>query len=469
MIRMTTGPPDWQHDTFTILADAALGRPPRAWRFQDGDGYRLRFLRRLASLAGLVDDATGGITPLALDWLAQSLLEQRAILTEAWAESAETAVRQAVLARVKSIPPNQKIGVAELTERRSLRLQQSLWQPLIWLRYVTWAASPTVFQRAPETGSAPAATAWETNELAISVTPPWDWRDLLDLERIAALQAVGPIRRYQLERDHWVLAASRGATPASALALLEKATAEPLPAEIWTWFDSPAPDVTLTPGVLVTFTRAEEMQKLLKRPAWRNRLAHRLSGQQAFVTLPQAPLIRNALQRRQMHVQGVVPEVKRPVPKSPRSTDRMHFLLAALVMQELAQELELPAPLDKAALKAMSDQLPLAQQRRLERAVKGQLEKLRERLPEPREVGAAQPTAGTAQTLEDAVTEGHSLQIVYQPPPPRPPITRTVVPLRLEKWGAHTYLVAHCLQRNDTRTFRVDRVITAGPLGRQHR
>jgi hypothetical protein len=494
---------DFQHDVFTLLADVALGRASLPWRDAAPNGFRKKLLRRLALEAGLIDRDGKTLTPLASDWLAQPALEQRHIFGEAWVAQHEAAVRQSAIEHLERWTGTEPFRVEKWLGRESAARQKAIWQPLVWLGYLQLEAkNPPTLKRVFVYSPPAEAIPWRIEGLEIVVHPPYAWEDLLALERMALLLEVGPPRsngaresgavvpkreallqspaslaprRYILRPAHWRRARAMGFTPASALTLLERNCAEPLPVEIWKWFSPPAPDVRLQPSALVTFTNAAELARLLKRPAWRKRLGQPLSAHHAVINPAHAPLVARALERAKLTTHNSVPAPTATVPRTAGNTDRMHFLLAARVMQALARELELPEPLDAPTLGALAARLPEAQQRRLERAIIRQLERIRERLPELRAAKLAvakgdqngnaaapiHPAPEVPAVLNAALSSGAVVQLHYQPPAPRPLITRAVIPLRLETWGAHTYLVAHCLYREADRTFRLDRIQTA--------
>ncbi len=477
------------HDIFTYLCDCALARAPRAWRWHNPDRYRLRALRQLAQAAGLVSmSAIHGTltpTPLAAHWLYQPPAEQLAVLAEAWAEQGDTANRRQCLRRMSEAGPDARLTPEQLTNRISSDKQQRLWQPLVWLGYLIAEpdeTSPTAFRVAMLPSLPTHFPDWEIEQATIVVPPPYHWPDLWDLEHLAQLIAIGPPRRYQLLPKHWGRAVARGFTAATAFSVLERGTGSPLPAPLREHFAPAIPEVVVQPGALFTFTQPEALQKLRQRFVWRRRFTYLLSPQHVWVSAPQAPLLIRALQQRGLTVQSevsatchdFVPDHDFGYPKSGQnrksltsnhSAEQMHLLLAAQVMQALAKDLDLPAPLDPPTLTALASRLPPTQQRRLERALRLQLEHLRRHLPEPRAPALSpHPTPEIQQMVMAAIEQGQAVQLHYQPPPPRPLITRPVVPLRLEPWGLHTYLLAYDLARNDVRTFRFDRILQAALL-----
>ncbi len=463
---MSQPPPSLLHDVFTHLCDCALHRPVRRWRWQNPDGYRLRFLRQLTSAAGLLDTAACP-TPLAHDWLHQPPTEQRAILADAWAHQADTVAREASLHWLTQLPPGTSVSFAQLSARRSADRQRRLWQPLVWLDYLTPASPPATIQILTLPDPPAAFPAWDITPTEIYVHPPYQWADLWDLEHIAALQDPGPPRRYALSPAHWQRARARGFSTATALTLLERASGEPLPVAVWEHFSPAAPAVTLQTTVLVTFSDATQLAQLTTQPAWARRLAHILSPRHVRVSPAQAPLIIRALNRHGLtvHAEPFPPSTAPGLATS--NTDLLHLLLAARVLQALARELDLPDPLDEATLTAIAHRLPASHQRRLDRSQQRQLAHIRQQLPEPRAVPPPpRPRPETTAIVHAAVVAGQALQLHYQPPAPRPLLTRPVAPLRLEAWGAHTYLLAECLHRGDLRTFRLDRIIHAEPLTR---
>lgn len=483
------------HDVFTYLCDCALARAPRAWRWHNPDRYRLRALRQLAQAAGLVSmSAIRGTlipTPLAAHWLYQSPDEQLAVLAEAWVEQADSANRRQCLRRANEAGPDARLTPEQLTNRLSRDKQQRLWQPLVWLGYLIPEpdeTQPTLFKVATLPTSSTHFPDWQIEQTTIVVPPPYYWPDLWDLEHLAQLVAIGPPRRYQLSSKQWGRAVARGLTAATAFSVLERGTGSPLPAPLRKHFAPAIPEVMVQPGALFTFTQPEALQKLRQRFVWRRRFTYLLSPQHVWVSGPQTPLFIRALQRRGLIVQSeasahcynFVPDpILSPVvgdkiggqnrkpPASSHSAEQMHLLLAAHVMQALAKDLDLPTPLDPPTLTALASRLPSAQQRRLERALRLQLEHLRRHLPEPRAPALSPhpaPDASVEQGISAAIEHGQALQLHYQPPPPRPLITRPVVPLRLEPWGLHTYLLAYDLTRHDVRTFRFDRIVQVASL-----
>lgn len=60
--------------------------------------------------------------------------------------------------------------------------------------------------------------------------------------------------------------------------------------------------------------------------------------------------------------------------------------------------------------------------------------------------------------LERAITHGHSVIITYRKPKEDTEVVREIDPYGLIHWRDRWYVVAHCHLRQDTRTFRVDRI-----------
>jgi hypothetical protein len=313
-------------------------------------------------------------------------------------------------------------------------------------------ASP-LLKRAAIPDQLEAAAPWQIEGTTIIVPPPYRWPDLWELERLATLVDIGPPRCYTI--NLLTIHASQ-----DFINLIEQATGEPIPIALWEAVSPPPPGVIAQPGVLLTFTAPETLAELLGRPSWRVRLANTLSPNRVWVPAPQAATLLRALRRRGLTIDGEPLPTPLPVPSAANTTP-LHLLLAARVMQGLARELDLPIPLDDATLAALAERLPASYQRRLERATQNQLDHIRQRLPDPRAISIAQPPLPVQEAILAAIADGRTLQLHYQPPPPRPLITRPVIPLRLETLGPHTYLVAHCLHRNTIRTFRLDRVVKA--------
>jgi hypothetical protein len=445
------------HDIFTYLCDRALNRPPRPWRWQIRDHHRLHFLRRLAHDAGLIDPATAGPGPLAADWLRQPPAGQLTILAEAWINQSDTASRQECFDRLLSLPSGGTITPANLTNRSSLARQRNLWLPLYWLGYLTSSAQSPVsplLKRVAIPDQPDPMVPWQIEGTTIIVPYPCQWSDLWELEQLAALVDIGPPRCYT-------------ANPASVRAsqdlinLLERTTGEPIPIALWETLSPSPPGVVAQAGVLLTFTDPAVLAELRGRNPWRGRFVNTLSPNRVWVSTAQAPLILRALRHRGLTVDGDLRPNHPLAAGSASNLTPLHLLLAAHVMQSLARDLNLPAPLDEATLSTLAAGLPASQQRRLERATQLQLVQIRQRLPEPRAVAGPQPSLTIQETILAAIANGHALQLHYQPPIPRPLITRPVIPLRLEPLGPHTYLIAHCLYRNASRTFRLDRIVKA--------
>lgn len=458
------------HDLFTLLCDSALERPPQPWRCQSPEPYRLRFLHHVAQAAGLLSPGAARVTPLALDWLRRPPASQLSILAEAWASQADRLVRQRCLEQVMDLSPGQNVSPEALTGRRSPRHARRLWQPLVWLGLLA-DEGPAGLRR--ETGpEIPAGYGpWRVGEARIEVEPPYEWVSLYSLEQIAVLEEIGPPRCYRLDGDHWRQAQERGYPAAAALHLLESQSDEAgLPPAVLTHFATPTA-IMVQPGVLLTFSDREQLSQLRKARAGHRRLKLILSPHHAWLPAAEEETVVKWLRRRGLSLQ------REPLAPAITATDSrpnrfnyelLHLVLSARVMQTLAEELALPAPLDPVTLAQWTGWLPASQQRRLEQLVAAQVEGIRRRLAEPAAVipGSLPPqsTAEVGETISKALAASQSLQLYYQPPPPRPLITRPVIPLRLESWGDHTYLIATCLHRRAPRTFRLDRIRHVAPL-----
>lgn len=451
------------HDTFTILCDAVLRRRPAFWRRADGHPYRHRFLHRLAVDAALLDGDQKRPTPLALDWLQLPFPDQHQLLADTWASARHAAVRRFSLEYLTALPAGTPLTIAELCTRHSPERQRRLWQPLVWLGFLQPdldAGELPRFHVAPFPQELPAIPPWQLHGTQVQVLEPYSYADLWALEQIAVLQDLGPPRTYLLHPQH---AARQGIPPAAALALLEQATGEALPPAVVRLF-APLPAVLARSGVLLTFADPADLAALSNRRSWRDRFDDILPPSQLFLPAAAARPALRALIRRGFAVDEHLHSAA-PPPRSGGSTgEKLRLLFSACVHQEIAGELELPPPYTPAELAALIAALPAGQQRRLQRLVARQVEAFRARLPEPATAPAGEAGSDLPGFLAEAIGTGRWLQLHYQPAPPRPLITRAVIPRSLESWGAHTYLLAYCLHRRALRTFRLDRIRQARPL-----
>jgi hypothetical protein len=478
-------------DTFTAFCDLALRRRPQAWRWGWAAPYRTRFLRQLVVGAGLFDPARHAPTPLWEEWLAQTPAAQRATLAQAWVAQGDPPVREAIWLACQAQAAGSLAPLADFTGRVAAERQQKLWLPLAWLEYVEplpdWDA-PTHLRFLPPLPTPGHAALWQVDEGGVWVPMPYDWAAVWGLEQIAHWEQMPTpttTRRYIFRPAQWQRAVAAGWTAAHASTLLEQHSAAPLPAGVLARFAPAVPDFTARAGVLLTFPQGAALDDLCQRPGLKKRLLERLSPQHVWVSAAQAPLFVRAFHRHGLFgiTSGLLPASTSPHSgngtreraNSVAPLDLLHLLLAAEVMQTLARDLDLPTPFSQSTLQELRQRLTPAFQRRLERAARLQLERLRQRLPDfrallPNAIPTPQPGPDVAKVLRTAIQTGRAVQLHYQPPPPRPLITRTVIPLRVEPWGPHTYLFAQDLARDDIgpssclRTFRLDRIVNVAAL-----
>lgn len=453
------------HDVFTLLCDARLRRRSKRWRWAQADRYRLKFLRRLVAGCGLLS-GSGEATPLVVHWLELPVIEQSYFLIETWLAEKEDHVRRAMWARWQTAAVGETVSVVDLTGRESLERQRSLWQPLVWLGLAAAqgkAAAPDLIRLSTFAwGEADDRSfpLWRVEENNIWIDAPFNWGELWEVEQAARLREIGSTRLYEVVPNHWKRAVRDGATAVSAVALIERGSGEALPLALSEVLQA-VPEVIAERGVLLTFANMKTLEKLRGAQAWRWRLARRVNERQVWLAEREAPLLVRALERRKLTVRSLEAATNRRERIGGEDLHALYLLLAARVMQRLARELALPTPLSEKILQELTADLPLIYQRRLARVAEAQAQQIRQAMGEARVLAKAPPMvlAEIETMIRESILSGGILQVQYQPPAPRPMISRAVIPLRLETWGARAYLIAHCLDQEAVRTFRLDRVV----------
>ena len=280
----------------------------------------------------------------------------------------------------------------------------------------------------------------------------------LHLERFAPPNPDAP-DEYRLEAGNVLSAFQQGDTVEGLLELLESA-AGPLPpllvGTLYRWAETLTQVRVRQIAVLETHDPAL-LQELTRQRRIRELLMETLSAR--VVRVDAACL--DALLRR-LARQGIIPDVDVPAgSRSPaRATPEEQTTIAAAlrVYAQLVDILGAPVHAPHALAQAWTQTLNAAQHDTAERLTDAILTALRHvALPET-DYHIPEPTGPLLVTLERAIANAATLDIVYYTAGRDHTTRRRIDPLRLEWRGDVVYLIAYCHLRRDQRIFRVDRI-----------
>jgi hypothetical protein len=455
-------------------------------------GY-LRFVHYLAECAGLVE-ANGGVLHLSVtawEWLAlppekqwlrlmdavRGDIRKRALL---WEQYRLPLVDQALWAAVHDMLATLRTGAVYrvrgfvralriiIPNLKSEQVRALLAAPLTWAGRVVLNADGRSFalltgERPKLPAPQPAALHLDHDALTLHLPLFPRLRPLVELCGWATVAGSG-LTALRIDRVALERAARQKLKPIAIAEMLREITGAGIAPDVYSWLEQQYRACGQLRVEQVTVLRAanpDTLRDLYGDRAVRAALGQPLSPHYAAVKLGQQADLTRKLVRR-----GLLPdaEAARWTPDDPL-TPAGYGWLAMRVYQELRALFPQAVRLPGAVSDVLKHALPLDQQHDLESAAQDLSEAVKRAIHGDVAVFVASPIAqgdpdAIRAAVERAYTEQTPLTIEYFSPAQGVPTRRTITPLQPIHWNGQVgYVLAHCQLDDDTRTFRLDRIL----------
>jgi hypothetical protein len=300
----------------------------------------------------------------------------------------------------------------------------------------------------------------------LTLTPPGGYPDPLALATLETCAERLPDDRCRVTPGSLALALHRGHALPDLLDRLNRLADRPLTGEermrLSEWAKAADRTVirrltvleTVDPDVIARLGGTRRGRRLIRRT---------LSRRAVVVDEGRLPLLVRRLARQE----GIPPGVE--LPQAPAPPDpalgrggAAHLWLAARVYQKLGRFIRLPVRLPQPLLEhlaALAEPGDLAAaDAAVERALAALQDAIDGRAAFPAWVEPGLPVEETRALIDEAMAEGHNLEMAYYTAGREELTHRVVEPLRLEQRGGVSYLVAFCHRVQAQRVFRLDRI-----------
>lgn len=449
---------------------------------------RFRFLHYLAAEAHLITRSHGhfALTPLAWDWLRWDARDQWRFMlgcadpgSRLWQQfrlpETDRELWRHLLRELDQLTPDRAYRTADLVAalRPYLPGHQQLAQQVsaLLLTVFTWCGMvitrPGRFYLMPQvhtdhTGAHLALSA-DHSSIAITLTVQPPLRALVDTFMFAHQDGAS----FYIDAASVQRALAKGISAAECvriLAALQCAPLDPALAKmVFAWADQATSAISLQPAVLLTAPDTAELDALSRDWRLKHRIGSRISPHHALIAVDDAPELIRRLRRRGISVTTDLEPQRKGRVTDELNPSMLDFLwLASRTYQRLGTVMDLPLRLPGALMDWLEDQMPEDSLNNLRRRAAAIQESLQIGYRAPggsaAMVAQAEPES-IAAAVQQAYQSRGSLTIDYYSPYRGEHTTRTIEPISCYTQSGSAYVEAWCQLENDTRTFRLDRIL----------